>query len=263
MKALITFTTDFGTKDEYVGTMKGVIKTINPDTQFIDISNEIPSWDIKRAAFYIGYAYRFFPEKTIHVVIVDPGVGTKRNILCVDTEMQVFLAPDNGVLSVVLDKEKSARVYKVSNKRYMLNNISHTFHGRDIFAPVAAHMSKGITPDKIGHRLKTFKKLDRIHPILIKEKLIGEVVYADRFGNMITNIDFEILSKLFKSKKENPKIKIGNFYINRLLSSYEESDSDKPFAIFGSKGLLEISVKKGSARDFFGRDKLPKVEISL
>ncbi len=263
MKALITFTTDFGTEDEYVGTMKGIIKTINPDAQFIDISNEIPSWDIKRAAFYIGYSYRFFPKKTIHIVIVDPTVGTRRCIVCVYAKQQVFLAPDNGVLSVVLDREKSARVYKVSNRRYMLNDISHTFHGRDIFAPVAAYISKGLAPDKIGERLNTFKKLDAIHPLLEKERLIGEVIYSDRFGNLVTNIDFEIFNKLFKPKKRTPKIKVGNFYINRLLTSYEESDSDKPFAIFGSKGLLEVSVKKGSARDFFGRDKLPKAEILL
>lgn len=263
MKALITFTTDFGIEDEYVATMKGVIKTINPDAEFIDISNEIPSWDIKRAAFYIGYSYRFFPKRTIHIVIVDPTVGTKRNILCIYARKQVFIAPDNGVLSVILDKEKTARVYKVSNRRYMLNDISHTFHGRDIFAPVAAYISRGLTPDKIGERLKTFKRLDTIHPLLTKERLTGEVIYSDRFGNLVTNIDFEIFNKLFKSKKRTPKIKVDNFYINGVFSSYEESNSDEPFAIFGSKGLLEISIKKGSAGDFFGRKKLSKIEISL
>ncbi|MBM3253495.1 MAG: SAM-dependent chlorinase/fluorinase [Candidatus Omnitrophica bacterium] len=288
MKALITLLTDFGLEDEYIGVMKGVIKTINPNVEFIDISNEIPAWDIRRAAFYIGYSYKFFPRNTIHIIVVDPGVGTKRDIICVRASAQTFLAPDNGVLSVVLNKEKNAKIYKVSNKRYMLNWISSTFHGRDIFAPVAAHLSRGVLLDNIGKRANTFKKLDRIEPLLTKDRLTGEVIYSDRFGNLITNINFgtfnrfinplrkpssltpledSLLSLADFSKWVKPnkslKIKVGNIKINKIKSSYEESNNRYPFVIFGSKGLLEISVKKGSARNFFRGNKGLKVEISL
>jgi len=257
MRALISFLTDFGTEDEYCGIMKAVIKSINPAADFIDISNSIPPCDVKRAAFVIGHSHKFFPRKSIHVIVVDPGVGTKRAIICVRAHDQIFIAPDNGVLSIVLKKAPKARIYKVTNKKIMLNRISNTFHGRDIFAPVAAHISNGVAIDKVGRKTSTFKKINIPQASISKNRLLGEILYSDRFGNLITNID----SKIFERIKGSCKIKIGSITINGPLNSYQDSRNNHPFAIFGSKGLLEVSVKKGSAAALFKKSKRITVNI--
>jgi S-adenosylmethionine hydrolase len=262
MKALISFLTDFGRDDEYVAVMKAVIKSINPDAEFIDISNGVSPWDIKRAAYMIGYSYAYFPDNTVHIIVVDPGVGSKRGIICARTSKHTFIAPDNGVLSVVLNKEPEAELYNVSSRKYMLPTISSTFHGRDIFAPVAAHISNGVPLNKIGKKVRSVKRIDNLHPILEKNRLTGEVVYSDRFGNLITNIDSATFTKFVKTFSKPFKIRVGKTTVNNMVNFYDEVKNNCPFAIFGSKGLMEISVKKGSAKSFFGEKGKLAVEVS-
>jgi S-adenosylmethionine hydrolase len=186
---IITLTTDFGTHDWFVGTMKGVILGIAPRAAIVDLTHEIPAGDIRAGAFALAAGFRFFPKGTVHVAVVDPGVGGARKAIAVQTSNYLFVGPDNGVLSLALAREKIKSVHSLGNANYFLRPISHTFHGRDIFAPVAAHLSRGTPMHKFGPARKDFIRLPWPQPRVRRGCIEGEVVFIDRFGNAITNIE--------------------------------------------------------------------------
>ena len=202
MSKIITLLTDFGTRDGFVAAMKGVILNINPKIQIVDISHEVPPQDINCANFILYSYYRYFPKGTIHLCVIDPGVGTKRQILCVRTENYYFLAPDNGLLSLVLNEEKVRKIVSLSNRKYFLKPISATFHGRDIFASAAAHLSCGLKMEKLGERVSNLYLLKEAIPTISKRgtSLEGEIIHIDRFGNLVTNITNKVFRD-FKKKK--------------------------------------------------------------
>jgi len=245
----ITLITDFGTQDGYVGVMKGIIAGINPSANIIDISNTIEAQNIFQAAYVLNSSYKYFPKGTIHIVIVDPGVGSERKILCLKTADYFFLAPDNGVLSFIAAIEKSHSVLEVTNKEFFLPEISNTFHGRDIFAPVAAHLSKGINHKKLGNTIEEIQKIDLPKPIRSTDGVLtGEVIYVDSFGNLITNITGKIINRI-KVKSRKLAIVAGEKKIHKLSNSYTDVKDKEVLAIIGSTGFLEISVNQGSAKD--------------
>src|SRR5574337_20278 len=189
---IITLLTDFGNQDAYVGIMKGVIAGINPLANIIDICHDIPPQDIFNGAYLLSTSYKYFPEGTIHVAIVDPGVGSQRDIVCVEAQHHIFLVPNNGILSFIAQEEKPKSIFRVTNNRYCLPSPSNTFHGRDVFAPVAAHLSLGIKPQQLGMKVNQLEQLDIPKPHYKKTgQLEGQIIYIDRFGNLITNITRE------------------------------------------------------------------------
>jgi len=246
----ITLTTDFGTGDWFVGTLKGVILGINPRATIVDITHEIPPGDIRGGAFALAASFRFFPAGTIHVAVVDPGVGSRRKAIGVQTANYFFVGPDNGVLSWALAKEKVNEVRALENKEYFLHPVSRTFHGRDIFAPVAAHLSRAVRMRKFGTMLKEFLRLPCPEPRRRKDgRIEGEVIYVDRFGNAITNIDASILADV---KNASGKVLVGGKCICSTGGFYDSVARGKPVAVLGSSGFLEISINGGSAAKRFG-----------
>jgi hypothetical protein len=243
----ITLTTDFGLNDWFVGTMKGVILGLAPRARVVDISHGVPSGDIRAGAFVLATAYRYFPRGTIHVAVVDPGVGGRRAGIVVQTECYCFVGPDNGVLSLALFRERVQAVHWIEDERYFLRPVSRTFHGRDIFAPVAAHLSRGLAPGRVGPARRDFVRLDWPLPRRRRKRLEGEVVYIDRFGNAITNIAIDQIERLgtltvsVRGQRSCP-----------IKPCYEAGKAGELIGIAGSTGLLELAVKNGSAREEFG-----------
>ncbi len=248
-QSIITLITDFGLQDGYVGVMKGVMSGINPSANVIDISNTISAQDTFQAACILNNSYNYFPRGTIHVVVVDPGVGSDRKIICLETENYLFLAPDNGVLSFVIAKEESGSIREVTNDKLFLPKLSNTFHGRDIFAPVAAHLSKGVSHKELGEIVGKTNEISLPKPILSPDgKLTAEIIYVDGFGNLITNVNKEVVDRM-KIETERVSITMGRRRINGICSAYTDVGDNEALAIFGSSGYLEISVNLGSARD--------------
>jgi len=246
---LITLTTDFGLADWFVGTMKGVIARIAPRTQVIDLTHGLPPGDIRAGAFALAASYRFFPKGTVHVAVVDPDVGTKRRAIAVQTTNYFFVGPDNGLLSLALRREKIKAIRALENKTYFLQPLSQTFHGRDIFAPVAAHLTRGLAIQKLGPALKSFVRLPWPEPRRIHEKIEGEVVYIDRFGNAITNIEGVVLNDLGDGPCEVMAGRHGPF---PMATSYQSVPAGQPVAVPGSSGFLEIAINGGSAQKRLG-----------
>ncbi len=248
----ITLTTDFGCADEYTGVVKGVILSINPDAVIVDLTHAISPHDVRSAALVIGRSYRFFPPGSIHLCIVDPGVGTSRKILALKACGHYFVGPDNGVFSQLLTDEKSAEVYQVSNKAWFLDEVSNTFHGRDIMAPVAARISLGEPLEAAGPSLSSSSCLTL--PVCMStytgSEVIGEISSIDRFGNIITNITRQCLQALPGGAAFILRIRSAS------ISYYEGSYGDLPdnqlAAIINSSNLIEICVKNGSAAEMLG-----------
>jgi hypothetical protein len=241
---IITLTTDFGACDGYVGAMKGVMLGILPKATIVDISHEIPPQDIDAAAFVINSTFRFFPPKSVHVVVVDPAVGSARRILCVAAGDHLFLAPDNGVLKFIFQDHPSATTYHVSNSKYFLLNVSRTFHGRDIFAPVAAHLANGLPIGEIGNLTSGYEKGRLPNLVERGNQIIGEVIYVDRFGNLVTNIS---AAKL-EHERNKISIRVDGREMHGVVNSYFAGQKGEPIALIGSAGLLEIAVNSGSAK---------------
>ena len=241
---IIALLTDFGLSDPYVGIMKGVILNINPDVQLVDISHLIVPQNINEAAFMLGRSYSYFPKGTIFVVVVDPGVGSQRSILMVEVNGYIFLAPDNGVLKYIFNKHPGAHIFQVTNQKYFLSQVSQTFHGRDIFAPVAAHLSKDIRPKQLGSRISEFIRGEISVPVKGQDRIVGEVIYFDRFGNGITNIEQNMIINLASAK-----IQIKNYTISKLSLSYHDVEMGTPLALIGSGGTVEISINQGNAKN--------------
>jgi hypothetical protein len=241
----ISLLTDFGLADNFVAVMKAVILKINPDAKIIDICHNIEPYDILGAGFILESSYKYFPKGTVHLVVVDPGVGSKRKAILVKTEDYFFLGPDNGIFSLALKNQKIDKIIQVTNSQYFLKPVSNTFHGRDIFAPVAAWISKGVKLENLGSKIIKIKEIDLPQPQIFKNKLIGEIIYIDRFGNLISNIGKNIFDKfvnknyyqiIFKDKK-----------IDKISKSYSHVKKGSILATFGSFNRLEISLSRRNA----------------
>jgi len=258
---VIALLTDFGLDDNYVGTMKAVIAGINPKACVIDLSHAVQPQDILSGAFLLNASYKFFPKGTIFVVVVDPGVGGERKIVCVQTRDYIFLSPDNGILGPVTAQEEILSLVEVSNTKFFLPNVSSTFHGRDIFAPVAAHLSLGLKPARLGDNLEELKKIDLPRPkVSTGGTLTGEIIYVDRFGNLITNID----DNLIKGAGANiSSITIGDKKIGKLITSYQDGHSGEPVALIGSPGHLEVAVNCGNASKSLNCSRGDKVTVKF
>lgn len=244
-KRVITLTTDFGLKDAFVGIMKGVILKINPEAKIVDLSHEIGPQDIKEAAFILDNAYHYFPHQTTHVVVVDPGVGTKRRPILAENKDYFFVAPDNGVLGLIYQKSK-INVYHITNTKYFLPNISQTFQGRDIFAPVAAHLSLGISPREMGIEITDYERGKWPFPKIKDHVLWGEIIYIDHFGNLITNIHRDMFKEFVKDSRF--LITIKDIDLKDISPHYLAVSPGQILAVWGSSDYLEICQSMGSAK---------------
>ena len=265
--SIITLTTDFGAKDEYVGLMKGVILSINPSVTIVDITHQIDSQDIVQAAFSIHTAFRYFPAQTVHLIVVDPGVGTARNLLALETGEQFFVAPDNGALTLLFAKEDITSLVCIANQDFFLNKVSATFHGRDIIAPVGAHITKGVELNKLGAEigLGDVFHLDDINACIVENgDLSGKIVAIDHFGNLISNINSKKLAEFSQTNpKKGIRFQIGSHVITGLSETYASVPPKAPVALIGSRGYLEIAVNQGNAGLFFNAQKGDTVRVSV
>jgi len=261
----ITLLTDFGQDDTFVGIMKGVILGIVPQASVVDLCHNLPSYDVAEAAFLIYITYSYFPDQSIHLVVVDPGVGSPRRPLLVATDNYFFIAPDNGVLSYIFERGGLRRVYEITAKHYFLSPQSATFHGRDIFAPVAAYLSKGIDPEALGSEIDDYVKIPLPSPQPVGDRAIaGEILHVDRFGNLITNISHEDLARLLGKRGEaRLALRLGETIIEGLRSFYGEGEKGKLEAIIGSSGHLEIFVNQGNATVIAKKRKGDQLMVSL
>jgi S-adenosylmethionine hydrolase len=245
--AIITLTTDYGTNDHLVGTLKGVILKINPDVTIVDITHNVTAYDLLDGALTIGSAYSYFPSKTVHVVVVDPGVGTERRPLLVSAQNQYFIAPDNGVLSVIYEHEKESLIVRHANvEHYYLQPVSKTFHGRDIFAPVAAWLTKGWQTGSMGDEITDFKKFAIPRPKEADGALKGVVLRADAFGNLITNFRSEDFPESALAGGAI-KLQVGNQAVTRLVETFAQGNNGEAIAYVGSSGYIEVGMNKGNA----------------
>lgn len=247
---LVTLTTDFGLSDHFVGTMKGVMLAINPLLQFVDISHHVTPHDIFDGALTLALAYSYFPDATIHLAIVDPGVGSARRPMVVRTRRHIFVAPDNGILSLVCERERSVEAWHVTADHYFLKPVSNTFHGRDVFAPVAAWLSKGVEPEKLGEPVAdyvkfAYPKADRLQNGGVR----GVVIKVDQFGNLITNISPGDAAGLFAPDPPPFHLTINQQEVTRLCTSYSMGKPGEIFAIAGSSGFIEIVQNRTSAAE--------------
>ncbi len=255
---LITLTTDFGLKDPWVGTMKGVILSINPEARVVDLTHLVSAHNIVEAALLLAGSYRFFPRGTIHVAVVDPGVGGRRRPIVVETEGYLFVGPDNGLFTMALHNERIKRIIHITEKEYMLPAVSHTFHGRDIFAPVAAHLSKGVSPEEVGSPVADLQRVEVPLPVVKGDRIEGEVIHVDTFGNLITNIDEAALEG---ADPRSLKVELEGITIEGLSESYEEGRTGRAIAIVGSTGYLEIACYMKRAEKMLGATLGQKVVV--
>jgi len=256
---MITLTTDFGLIDSYVAQMKGVIYTINPNTTIIDITHNVEKFNIRMGAFILYSSIQYFPKGTVHVSVVDPGVGTERRGILLQTKKGFFVGPDNGVLVLAAQSQGIEHVYHITNNKLILPEVSTTFHGRDIFAAVAAHLDKDVPPSDFGPEIN-----DTILPDFTSVKLrngsyFGEVLHIDNFGNIITNINQKEISH---SKRVN--IKLRNLSLKLAFEkTYAKAKPKKPIALIGSHGFLEIALNQDSAAEKFNIKGGDKIEVTL
>jgi S-adenosylmethionine hydrolase len=249
---IVTLTTDFGVVDPYLAMMKGVILSINNSARIVDINHHIMAGSIIQAAGMIRETFPFFPEGTVHVAIVDPGVGSDRRLIVLEAGGHLFVGPDNGIFWPVMAEYKKIMIVHLTEKRYFLPRITPTFHGRDVFAPVAAHLSLGVDSAKMGPVIKDPVKLSSPRPHRIDDILYGQVMRVDNFGNLITNISNEDIDIFLKKSK--PIIHIGNLEIKKLDNIYSDVDKGEPLALIDSSNLLEIAVNLGRAAEYIGKD---------
>jgi len=259
-RRIVTLTTDFGTTDHFVGTMKGVILSIAPSAQIVDITHDLRAFDVLDGAFTIAQAAKYFPKRTIHTVVVDPGVGSTRRPLLAEAGGQYFIAPDNGVLSLIL-ASGPAKVRHITDPRYFLKPLSRTFHGRDVFSPVAAHLAAGVLASRFGPVIDDTVRLDFAEPVrAAKGQWTGSILKIDRFGNIITNLHIDALSELNTRPFE---LRIGPARVTRLALTFTECGDGELFAIVGSSGYLEVAMNQASAAERLGCGAGAPVALSI
>jgi S-adenosylmethionine hydrolase len=263
-RPIITLTTDFGLSDHFVGTIKGVILDIVPDVEIVDICHSVQAFDVLDGALTIAQAYSYFPAGTVHLVVVDPGVGTARRPILVTSERHHFVAPDNGVLSLVYAREERLLIRHITADHYYLQPVSNTFHARDIFAPVTAYLAKGVDPQKFGEEITDFVRFNAPKPRPMDgSTLRGVVLKVDRFGNLVTNITPQDAPTLFAAESARFKICVGKHEITQMHSNYSEGAPGEVFGILGSMGYLEIAADRGSAARIVGIGKGAEVNLVL
>jgi S-adenosyl-L-methionine hydrolase (adenosine-forming) len=263
-RPIITLTTDFGLHDHFVGTVKGVILNILPEVEIVDICHSVTPFDLLEGALTIAAAYSYFPAGTVHLVVVDPGVGTSRRAIVATTARYEFVAPDNGVLSMVYRREERLVVHSVSAEHYFLQPVSATFQARDIFAPVAAYLAKGVAPAKFGDEIADFVRLDLPRPQRLGESTLrGQVLKVDHFGNLVTNIAPQDAPILTQPQASALKILVGGRAIAGVKRAYSEGDLEEVFAILGSMGYLEIAAKQASAAKILAVGKGSNVDLVI
>ena len=262
-RPIITLTTDFGTNDHFVGVMKGVILEIVPEAEIVDICHSVQAFDVLDGALTISQAYSYFPSKTVHIVVVDPGVGTARRPILASNEKYHFVAPDNGVLSLVYAREERIHVRHITSDHYFLQPVSNTFHARDIFSPIAAYLAKEVDPLKFGDEVEDYIRFSAPKPKAIDEnRLRGVVLKVDRFGNLISNITPQDAPMLFEPASSF-KIVVGSAEITEIHSAYAEGAPGQVFGVLGSMGFLEIAANRASAAQLTGAGKGTDVSIIL
>ena len=265
--SVITLLTDFGTDDEYAGLMKGVILSIEPSASIVDITHQIDRQDIVQAAFTIYSGYHYFPEGTVHLIVVDPGVGTERGLLALKLENHFFVAPDNGVLTLLLNEKKFSSLHLITNPNYFRASVSRTFHGRDIIAPVGAHIASGLEVNELGPEIdvQNIVCLDSLGARCTENGDIkGKVVAIDHFGNLITNIKSEQLTEcLHAGPQEEIRIRIRSNVVKGLSETYASGGPNTPLALIGSRGYLEIAINGGNAAQHLNAEKGENVWVVL
>jgi len=260
---IVVLLTDFGSKDHYVGVMKGVICGICPGAHVVDLSHNVMPQDVTEAAFVLRSAYRYFPSESVFVCVVDPGVGSRRKIVCLRANKQLFLAPDNGLLSVVASDSPPEEIYAVEDERFFLKPVSKTFHGRDIFAPVAGHLCKGVEAAQLGPPLPRLQPLRLPRPVRTPGgTLRGEVIHIDHFGNLITNISDGILQTAFRCRRDRIEVSLKAHSIRGISQSYSEVQKGNLVALVGSSGYLEVAANEGSAAEMLGCRKGDRITLT-
>jgi len=250
--SIISLLSDFGHKDPYVAEMKAVILSIAPQARIVDITHEIEKFNIRMGAYVLASAAPYFPPNTIHVAVVDPGVGTKRRSIIAETRRSLYVGPDNGLLMLAAHKEHITNVYQIDNPKYMLSKVSKTFHGRDIFAPAAAHLAQGNKPSDFGPAIQDYILPEFAKPHARNGELLGEVLHIDDFGNIISNITLEDLEKMEFHEGTSFLVRLGGKTLNiRFCSAYGEIPAGTPLALIGSSNFLEVADNQGNASRIF------------
>ncbi len=246
-RPLIALLTDFGERDSFVASMKGVILSINSSAAIVDLSHQITSHQIQEAGYFLKSCYRYFPAGTIYVAVVDPGVGTERRALLVSADGSFFVGPDNGLFTEILEQEAGAKVWQINNPQYRLEAAGSTFDGRDVFAPAAAWLSKGVPPAFFGPAVHDPIRRSVAIPVWHEEVLIGKIVSVDRFGNLISNITARQVREFRAAMGQTVEIYIGTYVISDLVGSYSQGSRQTPSALINSSGNLEIFLQEESA----------------
>ncbi len=261
---IITLLSDFGLRDPYVAGMKAVILSIYPDAKIFDISHDVEKFNVRMGAFILASAAPYFPVGAVHLAVVDPGVGTKRRPIIVETGRSLYVGPDNGLLMLSALIEGVTNVYHITNEKYVLPEVSRTFHGRDIFAPVAACLASGIKVSEFGPEVKYFEKPPFSEPNVKNGEVYGEILYIDSFGNATTNISADLLQRIKITDGASLKINVGEKRtVLKLSSAYDEVPTQTPLAIIGSSNFLEISVNQGNAAEKFRAKVGDAVKITI
>ena len=243
---IITLTTDFGLQDPYAAEMKAAILSISPNAVIVDITHEIAKFNIRMGAYVLASAVPYFPEGSVHVAVVDPGVGTQRRPILIQTKQGFLVGPDNGLLVLVAEKQTTIRVHELTNPRFMLPQVSNTFHGRDIFAPAAAHLLNGAKPAEFGPEIREAAKPAFANVTWRNNVLVGEVLHVDGFGNIITNINEKELEQ--SSLKGAVSVELAGFKLKlKFCKAYGETKPREPLALIGGHGFLEIALNQGNA----------------
>ena len=246
---LITLLTDFGERDYFVASLKGVILNINPQARIVDLSHQVTPHDVDDAAYLLKSCYRYFPDGTIHVAVVDPGVGSHRRPLLVSSSRYFFIGPDNGLFTHVYQEETGVEVRQIENRQYRLDSEGATFDGRDLFAPAAAWLTKGQPLGSFGRLVPNYERLPIPEPAWDQHAMTGQVVYIDRFGNLISTLTaYHVKEVCGLTKRSTPYIRLGGITIDGLVRSYAEG-SNEPYALINSNGYVEVFLKEGRAAD--------------
>lgn len=260
MRNVITLTTDFGLRDYYVSAMKAVMLGIAPEARLIDVSHDIPSQDIMAGSWVLKNSAMLFPSNTVHTVVIDPGVGTERHPIALQVEDQYFVGPDNGIFSL-LTSDIDYTAVRLTKQEYLRDSPSNTFHGRDIFAPAAAHLSRGVPLEELGEPLDELVSYRWMQPIADKDGVQGTIIHIDKFGNLITNIPEALIKEMVESKKV--KIYVGNVILNDISNTFGAVAEGEPVAYIGSAGMLEVGINKGDAEEMLGVQKGTQISIVL
>ena len=259
---IITLTTDFGLKDPYTAEMKAAILSICPNAVIVDITHEITKFNIQMGAYMLASAVPYFPKGSVHVAVVDPGVGTQRRPILIQTKQVFFVGPDNGLLVLAAEKQGIIRVHELVNPRFMLPRVSNTFHGRDIFAPAAAHLLNGVKPAEFGPEIREAAKPEFAKVRRRNGVLVGEVLHVDGFGNIITNINEKEVAQ--SHVKASVIVELPSYKLKlKLGKAYGEAEAHEPLALIGSHGFLEIALNKGNAAEKFKTKPGDKIKLLL